>query len=815
MPLTADRVVVELEAKLGKYEANVARAEQKFDRAMGNIQKSATRTEGIISRAAGRIGAAFSAVSVLALARGLLNLADAAKTLDAQLRVATRESGNFAQAQEDVRRIATETRSGLDETARLYGRIVLNSRELGVTQEQAARATETFTKALKLGGATTQETSSATIQFAQALASGVLRGDELRSILEASPRFARLLADSLNVTVGALRDMGEEGTLTADKLIKALTNQRFTEGIDAEFRELPVTFDQAMTLVHNAAIETFGAFDRGGQFSTMIANFVADGADGMGDFASSAEDAGARVRAEFEGLAAVFRNALDELGLFKTFLDSLGGGDVVNRAATITGDILNPIGAIIRNSPAYQQAQQKALGEAALRKVMAGDPFRDFPQLRGSGSTPRPRPTATTKPSGRKRSGGATRSPLDPEAFAREEARLNDQILALKADEATTAEAKAAIEIDRLKAAQARDAAETSVDKKLTDEQRRQLIAIQGVVYSLETARVIRERDKDIAERNQKAADEAFEARRVNLRYELDALESQAQLADTRQDRLAIERTILDHLESQERAELEAAILANKNIDAIKARGDLAAAQAGRRGDLERGLESPLEAYRRHLNRSPDAINDEIEGFVVDELERVQDSIASGLTKALGIDNPLIDRLVSLFLEQQIIRPIMEGLANKSGGGGGGILGAIFGAAASAIGGGIGGGIGNGSNMTGAIWNPGFASGGSMTLGGRGGTDRNVLALNGRPVANVSRGERLHVESKALGPARGGSVVISAPQFDLRGAVMTRELYADMERISKVNAARAGAASYERAIRDAPAAVVRKQRYGS
>src|SRR3546814_6036382 len=64
--------------------------------------------------------------------------------------------------------------------------------------------------------------------------------------MESSPRLARLLADSLDVPVGSLRAMAEQGELTADKLLRALTDTKFTASIDAEFKQMPVTFDQAM-----------------------------------------------------------------------------------------------------------------------------------------------------------------------------------------------------------------------------------------------------------------------------------------------------------------------------------------------------------------------------------------------------------------------------------------------------------------------------------------------------------------------------------------------------------------------------------------
>src|SRR3546814_725962 len=191
----------------------------------------------------------------------------------------------------DVKRIADATRNGLAETTDLYATFMRNGRELGITQDQAAKATETFAKTLKISGAGAAEASSATTQFSQALAFGVLRGDEFNGIMESSPRLARLLADSLDVPVGSLRAMAEQGELTADKLHRALTDTKFTASIDAEFKQMQVTFDKAMTHMHNAAIVTFGAFDQGGEFSTMLATFVFGGADGFKGLESSEEHA--------------------------------------------------------------------------------------------------------------------------------------------------------------------------------------------------------------------------------------------------------------------------------------------------------------------------------------------------------------------------------------------------------------------------------------------------------------------------------------------------------------------------------------------
>jgi tape measure domain-containing protein len=139
----------------------------------------------------------------------------------------------------------------------------------------------------------------------QALQSGALRGDEFNSVMENAPRLARLLADSLGVSVGQLRAMAEAGELTRDKLTAALTG-RFTAGIEAEFQQLPVTFDQSLTQIQKRAQVAIGAFDRGGQFSDMLVNFMGTGETSMEGISSSAEETGILVRATFADLSDVF-----------------------------------------------------------------------------------------------------------------------------------------------------------------------------------------------------------------------------------------------------------------------------------------------------------------------------------------------------------------------------------------------------------------------------------------------------------------------------------------------------------------------------
>ena len=94
-----------------------------------------------------------------------------------------------------------------DRGGALYGKLQQAVRMLGGEQKDALTVTESISQALRLSGASATEAQSSLLQFGQALAAGVLRGEEFNSVVENSPRLAQALADGLNVPIGRLRKM--------------------------------------------------------------------------------------------------------------------------------------------------------------------------------------------------------------------------------------------------------------------------------------------------------------------------------------------------------------------------------------------------------------------------------------------------------------------------------------------------------------------------------------------------------------------------------------------------------------------------------
>ena len=157
-------------------------------------------------------------------------------------------------------RAAQNSRSDLSDTTTLINRIMMSGvygQEAG-SLGSATRMAETLNKAMVVGGGTAEENKRALIQLSQGLSSGVLQGDELRSIREQAPYLASVLAEGLNkiddkfigTTVGDLKELGAQGELTSDVVIRAL--EAMQDQVDATFSDkAPRTWAQGITSIQN------------------------------------------------------------------------------------------------------------------------------------------------------------------------------------------------------------------------------------------------------------------------------------------------------------------------------------------------------------------------------------------------------------------------------------------------------------------------------------------------------------------------------------------------------------------------------------
>lgn len=200
-------------------------------------------------------GAALAAVGIGGTA-GILKAADEWTVFQNRLKLVTETTAELKEAEDGILAIAKRTGQELGGTAEVYQRLAANQKELGLNGKELLQITETINKSIVVGGSTAEGASAALTQFGQAMASGVLRGEEFNSMMEQAPGLARALADGLGVGVGQLRNMANNGELTAERVTQALL--KAGGNVDAQFKKMDLTIAQSATNFKTSLTEFIG-----------------------------------------------------------------------------------------------------------------------------------------------------------------------------------------------------------------------------------------------------------------------------------------------------------------------------------------------------------------------------------------------------------------------------------------------------------------------------------------------------------------------------------------------------------------------------
>ncbi|BHD65067.1 phage tail tape measure protein [Salmonella enterica subsp. enterica serovar Senftenberg] len=271
----------------------------------------------------------------------LISLADEWSSVNARLKQASQSSDDFTESQRALMDISQRTGTAFSDNASLFARSAASMREYGYSSQQVLDVTEAISTGLKLSGASTAEASSVITQFSQALAQGVLRGEEFNSVNENGDRVIRALAAGMGVARKDLKAMADQGMLTADKVVPALISQLGT--MRGEFEAMPQTVSAATTKIENAFMAWVGgANEATGATSTLVAvlNTVSDNIDTVATAA---------------GALAAIGGARYLGGMF---------GDLGNQTAQLIDARKNEIALASARAVSATQSQRKAAADA-------------------------------------------------------------------------------------------------------------------------------------------------------------------------------------------------------------------------------------------------------------------------------------------------------------------------------------------------------------------------------------------------------------------------------------------------------------------
>ena len=176
--------------------------------------------------------------------------------------------------------------------------------DIGTSQTDILRLTETLNKLGVIGGSSVDEVSNALRQFAQSMAGGIVRAEEFNSIIENTPEIARAIGAGMSMSMGQLRTAMLNGQLTSEAVLNSLMSQ--TEAVDAQFAKMPRTVSAAMQTMENE----FGGFVGVLNNSTGATSTLAGGIDALSGALVTAKDHTSEIITVAEALAAVYASRL-------------------------------------------------------------------------------------------------------------------------------------------------------------------------------------------------------------------------------------------------------------------------------------------------------------------------------------------------------------------------------------------------------------------------------------------------------------------------------------------------------------------------
>lgn len=247
----AEVAMQQMESQMEQVHNQIQNSNEEQQKLNNNMSKGASAADDLVSKVQNLATAYLSMQGI----QKVLNVSDELVSTTARL---DQMNDGLQTTDEMVKMIyasAQNARGSFGDMAAVVAKFGNNAGDaFGSSQEVIAFA-NLIQKQMTIAGASTQEASNAMLQLSQALGSGVLRGDELNSIFEQAPNLIQSIADYLDVPIGKIREMAQDGQLTADTVKAAIFSS--ADDINAKFEQMPMTWGQVWTGFQNSALMAF------------------------------------------------------------------------------------------------------------------------------------------------------------------------------------------------------------------------------------------------------------------------------------------------------------------------------------------------------------------------------------------------------------------------------------------------------------------------------------------------------------------------------------------------------------------------------
>lgn len=203
--------------------------------------------------------------------KGILSLSDSLASSTARLNMMNDGLQTTAQLNDMIYQSAVRSRGAYTDTAAFVAKLGALAGNAFSSNAEIVTFAEQINKQMVLSGTSASEAAGAMLQLTQGLSSGVLQGEELKSVLEQTPMIAQTIAQYMGVTTGEMRELASQGAVTAEVVKNALLGA--AEETNAAFEAMPYTWAQVWTQMQNISIQTFQPIlDAVGTLADFIGN---------------------------------------------------------------------------------------------------------------------------------------------------------------------------------------------------------------------------------------------------------------------------------------------------------------------------------------------------------------------------------------------------------------------------------------------------------------------------------------------------------------------------------------------------------------
>ncbi len=298
---------------------NAERNVKELDKDLKRLDRTGTKVASTFKG----LGPLIAGLVTFETLRQLAKLSDSYTNIQSRLRLATDGTLELAEAQDRLFQISQDTFTQFEANVNTFQRFEIATRSLNISQNELLNVQEALALSFRISGTDAVGAAQASIQLAQGLGAGALRGDEFRSVSEQNVKLLQLLADELDVNVGSLKDLAAEGKITSEVVTKALGGS--LEELRVQFETLSPTIAGGFIQIHNALIAVAGAFEEGSGASSGFSESLTALATALKGSVEGFKIFGAGISQVFSSLQFAVTTFFNLAGLVDNFFGADGG----------------------------------------------------------------------------------------------------------------------------------------------------------------------------------------------------------------------------------------------------------------------------------------------------------------------------------------------------------------------------------------------------------------------------------------------------------------------------------------------------------